>query len=386
MNIENQSNNLAILSLTEKGVELAIKLAGLMENSTVYIPERLKFTRVNSPVVHMNYFNEWQETFSEAFNNYSRLVCIMAAGIVVRSLSPLIRSKFSDPAVIVVDEKGHYAISLLSGHIGGANRLAEEVAAKLHGEAVITTATDVCGKPAVDVLATWLNARLEPVKNLKVINRLLAEDKQVNLYSPLFLDKSVKDGFKWCGWPFMKDNHESQSKFVGLNRCQEDKFQEPAVIVSTQKIDMDSSCKYIQIKPKNLVIGIGCRKGVALQEVCRAFNKVMQEFYLHEKCVKTLATINIKSEEEAIKQFARKLDIPLLTFTKTEINTLDGTYESSEWVRKNIGVGGVCEPVARLAARGGITIVPKQKIGPVTISVAVEKSWWWDLDLETQIS
>lgn len=377
MNTEKPEHKTAILALTEKGAALAVKLSASMDNSAVFMPDRLRPAASDSNEKGIHYFNKWQETFAQVFRSYTELVCIMAAGIVVRSLSPLIQSKFSDPAVIVVDEKGQYVVSLLSGHIGGANRLAREVAAKLQAQPVITTATDVNGRPAVDILALNMDARIEPLKNLKLINRLLAEECRINLYSPYALAELIKEGFAWRGWPFMKPDGNSPARWA--------EFQEPAVIVSPQVIDGAVSGPFIQLKPRNLMIGIGCRRGVSLQEVCHAFTQVMHRFGLDERCVKAAATIDIKFEEVALQQFAAKLDIPLLTFSKAEIETLDGTYEPSEWVKNKVGVGGVCEPAAHLAARGGMTIIPKQKIGAVTISAAAEKSWWWDWDQEIRI-
>lgn len=364
MNSEKENNLTAVICLTEKGAELAVRLGKLLGVAiAVYIPKRLEKTIVQDRTVQIEYFEDWQDTFAKVFSRYTQIICIMATGIVVRSLAPLIKSKYCDPAVVVVDEKGDFAISLLSGHVGGANNLAREVADKLNGQAVITTATDVRGKPAVDVLAAELDGLVVPGEKVKVFNRLLVEGEKVYLSSPFPIVSSIKDGFIWQEWP---------------------EFSEPAVLISPYV--QEAAGNILQILPRNLVVGIGCRKGVALETVTRALMETFKHFYLDERCIKALATIDFKGEEEALKLLSKEMKVPLRTVTKEEIRTLEGTFEPSHWVKKQIGVGGVCEPAAKLAANKGSTIVPKQKVGPVTISVAVEKSWWLDLGQGTEIS
>lgn len=368
MNSEKENNLTAVICLTEKGAELALRLGELLDRTiAVYIPKRLAKTIVRDRPVQIEYFEDWQDTFARVFSRYTQIICVMATGIVVRSLAPLIRSKYCDPAVVVVDEKGDFAISLLSGHVGGANNLARQVADKLKGQAVITTATDVRGKPAVDVLAAQLDGLVEPKEKVKFFNRLLIEGEKVYLSSPFPVVPFIKDGFVWQEWP----------KFG-------EKFSEPVVLISPQI--KKPAGKMLQILPRNLVVGIGCRKGVDLETVVRALRKVLNHFNLDERCVKTLATIDLKGEEEALKLLSKEMKVPLRTVSKEEITTLEGTFEPSHWVKKQIGVGGVCEPAAKLVANKGFIIVPKQKAGPVTISVAVEKSWWLDLDQGTEIS
>ncbi|KUG05465.1 cobalamin biosynthesis protein cbig [hydrocarbon metagenome] len=359
---------MSILCLTSKGAELAVRIGKDMEGCRLYIPMRLK---CSCSIKSVTYFKDWQETFREAFENSSQLICIMATGIVVRSLASLLVSKVSDPAVVVMDEDGSYVISLLSGHIGGANRLAQEIALKTGGRAVITTATDVAKKRAVDLLAMEIDAVLEPFSSLKHINRALAEDGEVNIYSPWPLIPGIKEGFTWQEWPELDE--------------QGAEFLQPAVIISWKQYNL-KNLELIQLRPRNLVVGIGCRKGVSLAELEKAINEVIHGYSLDRNCVKCLATIDLKAEEKAIKDLAEKDKVPLITFSKKEIAALDGTFEPSVWVQDKIGVGGVCEPAARLGANLGITLVPKQKIGPVSISVAMERSWWWDWDRVKEIS
>jgi cobalt-precorrin 5A hydrolase len=370
----------AILSLTQKASELGQKLAHTMGECTLYIPSRLNGHKVTIDEVH--YFDEWRLVFQEAFYSHSRIICVMAAGIVVRSLAPLIVSKYSDPAVVVVDEMGQYAISLLSGHIGGANQLASEVASILGGQSVITTATDVQGKAAADLMARDMDAIIEPPENLKIINRNLAEEQKVYMYSPWPIISEMKQGFCWQAWPW--SSYASENGGYSDQELTGDALLQPAVFISHHSKLALNIRDYILIKPRNLAVGIGCRRGVAYVDLYSVLNEIIDHFNIDKRCIKYVASIDLKADEDAINQLALEMKIPFLTYSSEDILSLAGTYQESAWVKETLGVGGVCEPVARLATRQGITIVPKQKIGPITISIAMEKSWWLDWAQEAE--
>ncbi len=391
----------AILCLTENGLRLAERLAAYRPDATLYIPSRLlaqggqndeqklstagRGAQENGTLVRL-YFDDWQEAFREAFHNYSALICIMATGIVVRSLAPLMVSKLTDPAVVVMDENGEYVISLIAGHIGGANQLAREIAADMGGQAVITTASDVGGKAAVDLLAMEMDALIDPIIRIKTINRALVEAKTVYLYSPWPLVK-IPAGFHWRGWPESKST-QMERELITARQSEPkviDKLLEPAVLISPWKVKIDHQRELMQLCPRNLVLGVGCRKNISIDELEQALAEVMEQFSLDENCICKLASIDFKLQEAALQELAVRLKIPLQGFSAEEIRTLDGSYEPSEWVNQHIGVGGVCEPAARLASGGGIMLVPKQKRSAVTISVAMEKSWWWDWDRVSEI-
>lgn len=350
-----------VFSLTEAGARLGLKLIESLGEGRVCLPRRLD--GITEPGAPVEFFEQWEEAFSQAFTRYAQIICIMAAGIVVRTLAPLIVSKLLDPAVVVVDEKGRYAVSLLSGHWGGANRLAEKVADYLGGQAVITTATDVQGQPAIDLLARDMNGLIEPFDRLKLFNRLLAEKQRIHLYSPWPLREDIAGAFSWQGWT-----------------DREAEYLEPALIISHHKALPSEEQNVIQIRPRNLYLGLGCRKGVSLEQVKEALAGVEEVFGLDIDCITGLATIDFKKEEPALKQLAAGMKLRLYSFTQSEIESLEGAYQGSDWVKQNAGVGGVCEPAAILASRKGVVLIPKQKVGPVTISVAMEKSWWWDWD------
>lgn len=357
-----------ILCLTRSGFRVAAQVAQYLPEAVVYLPARLQ-PQVEGSLRH-HVFQWFEDAFRSAFHSHQALICIMAAGIVVRSLAALMESKYVDPAVVVVDEKGQYAISLISGHLGGANRLARTLAGWLGAQAVITTATDVENRPAVDVMAGQLGARMEPRENIKLINRCLAEDEAVYLYSPWPLQDELIHGFIPLRWPVGGDraSHVWPGSLI----------QRPAVVISHHSPADEAYKELIHLRPGNLAMGIGCRKNITYQQLETAVRQVLQANEIDPRCIQTLATITCKAEEAAIQQLSREWDLPVAAFSPEAINALEGSFEASEWVKQSIGVGGVCEPAARLAVNQGITIITKQKVGPVAISLAMERSWWWD--------
>jgi len=363
----------AVVALTRNGARTGERLARNLPGTILYLPERLK-TDLTFPGGAVEYFKEWQALVKDLFFEKSYLVFVSAVAIAVRSLSPHLHDKYRDPAVVVVDEGGQYAVSLLSGHRGGGNELAREVAQTLGGEPVITTATDRAGKKyPPDQLAAEMKASLEPSSLVKEFNRRLAEGEQLNLYSPFALADGIKKEYRWQGWPGAPGN----SKGALPGPCLETCFDEPALLVSPYRVK-PAQQKVLQIKPPCLVVGIGCRKEVPLQAVREAITEAFRRHGVDLACIGSLSIVDFKGKEEAIRAFCREQEIPLKIYSVEEIAALKGTYRESTRVLQELGVGGVCEPAAKLAAEGGSTLLPKEKHGPVTVSVALEKSWWWD--------
>ncbi|MEJ2431467.1 MAG: cobalt-precorrin 5A hydrolase, partial [Deltaproteobacteria bacterium] len=170
---------MAVLALTPGGSKLAAHIADNLEGSSLYLPakEAGSFGGAHP-------FTDFHKTFAKCVEEHEGLVCVMATGIVVRLLAPLLNSKEEDPAVVVADEMGRNVISLLSGHLGGANRLARKVAAITGGGEVITTATDIQGKISFDELAKQAGLVIENLDRVKTMNMALLKQGQIGLYDP----------------------------------------------------------------------------------------------------------------------------------------------------------------------------------------------------------
>jgi cobalt-precorrin 5A hydrolase len=344
---------LAILALTRGGKNLGVKLVQNLpyKNADLFVLERFK-TEEREKIIK----GRFMEFVRRIFFKYDGFIFIMAAGIVVRAISPLIRDKRTDPAVVVVDEKGKHAISLLGGHLGGANTLAEMVAESTGGEAVITTATDVNNTMAVDVLAEELGLSIEDFENVKHINSAIVNGDLIGLYTEININRKLPPNIKLIG---LKDELKELTGLVLIsNRTDLPCYNLPSVV----------------LRPKNLIAGVGCRKGKGKDEIIGAIKQVLALNNLSNKSLKAIATIDIKKDEAGIIEASRFFNVPLKFFSKQNIREIEGNFNGSSFVKQKLGISCVAEPCAFLAAAKPVKIYNKQKFDGITVALAVDGS------------
>lgn len=324
-----------VIALTSNGAAAARQLLKqLRENgreADLFLPQRLAGD-------NENYFQKGQftATIHRLFKEYDCVICIMATGIVVRSLSKVIVDKTVDPAVIVMDEQTHHAISLLSGHVGGANEWTRLVAKLTGADPVITTATDTEHVQALDILAKRLNGWYPNFKrNTKKFNRLLAEGKPVELFIEPYLKKYVGslNGF---------------TKLANLDQHQQGV---PLVIVSDHS-HFAKNADALQVVPRVNVLGIGCRKNVTDEMMQQAFGEFCQAHQLLWRSISRIASIDIKRDEGAIQYLATAIGADLEFFTASQLQPASKYYPSSPFVLKTVGVGNVACSAADFASDG----------------------------------
>ncbi len=340
----------AIITLTKGSVELGLQLQEKLEDSELCAPEKHRDMTGGKGVV----FGELKDFVKRAFSDYEGMIFIMASGIVVRTIAPFIKGKDVDPAVVVMDEAGRFAISLLSGHLGGANELAREVAGLIGATPVITTATDVCNKPCAEDIARELDCEIENVSGIKKVNAAFLHDEPVAIN----LSVEKREALAGCGnFIFFDDSEELLS-----SRPQ-------ACIAITNRIMHDDE-KCLVFRPKNLVIGVGCNRNTTTEEIENVIVKVLKDSCLSNKSIRNLATIDVKKDEAGLLDFAKRHDLTIDFFDREELAKAGLTSAPSLYVLDAVGVGGVCEPAAMLSARGSKLLVPKVKSGNVTVAVA----------------
>ncbi len=260
--------NLALIAITDEGVEVAERIKSkLCSEVTLFIPRKIKKPGLDATYFSKNLGDQVDKIFSE----YEGFIFIMASGIVVRIIAPYIKDKHTDPAVVVVDDVGRSVISLVSGHEGGANKLAHRVANILKTDAVITTGTEA---------------------------------------------------------------------------------------------------------KKDIIIGVGCKRGVAGKDVKDAIKSALRKAKVSIKRVRLAGTVDIKANESGLLKALEELDIPLRVVSRQEIDTCAKNYDKSDFVEKKIGIGGVCEPAALISGRKTKLILKKQKFPGVTIAIAQENFLW----------
>jgi len=300
---------------------------------------------------------DFTRAVEENWELYDGHVFIMAAGIVARRISSLLRDKIIDPAVVVCDERGSFAISLLSGHIGGANRLAHQVAICLGGEAVITTATDVQGLVAFDEIASRLGWVIENPKMIKVLNSLLLSRQSIGVCCPseLFLR-------------FFSNNNCLVQVAAAALSAKVLALRGLVIIDGPRGMNNTYELPVLRLRRPSLVLGIGCRRGVTEEEIREAVTEVLLRLGYKLSQVQRLASIEVKSKEEGLLTFARAGDFPILFYPAAQLEQISVPTPSKK-VHSVVGSHSVCEAAALLAS-GGKLLVPKQVCGRVTVAVA----------------
>lgn len=291
------------------------------------------------------------------FREYDGLVFISATGIAVRMISPYIKNKALDPAVVVVDDLGKFSISLLSGHIGGGNKLANWIGKLLGAIPVITTASDNRGIESIDIFAMKNDYHMEDMESMKKITSMMVNGKRIGFYSEM--DKII--GYN--NLVILEDLDYIDPSIDGL------------IIVSSQKLKLSSANKQSIIEkcrliPKNINIGIGCRKGVDSLKIIKTIEEEFDKANLSTKGIKSIGTVEIKKDEQGIIEAAEYFNCPLKIFTLDEIKEVEDRFEKSQFVKDTIGIYSVSEPCAYLL--GGNILSYKTKHNGITISIAKE--------------
>ena len=281
------------------------------------------------------------------------LIFIGAAGIAVRYIAPWVKDKFTDPAVLVMDERGQYVIPVLSGHVGGAVRLAGELASETGGEAVITTATDVQGKFAADVFAKKSGLCLTDRKEARAISAAVLEGEKIALcveYQERRVTGEIPDDIHLCG---------TWKEAVSFSHR----------ILVADRIELPEEGTLL-LKPRNVVAGIGCRRGISEEVLEIGLQKALAEHGLVMEQVQALASIDLKKEEPALLALAEKYGIPFNVYSSEELAKLREVTSRSEFVEQTAGVDNVCERAALLCGRGG-KLIQGKRIGTSMTSALV---------------
>lgn len=341
--------NIAIISFTLQGRSLAGRIAENLREEGNDITEAVKCAGI--PESYKGTVREWTE---QMFQSQDALIYVGAVGIAVRSISPYVRSKKEDPAVIVIDEKGKYCIPVLSGHIGGANELAFLISARIQALPVITTATDLNGKWAVDVFAAKNQLHIADMKKAKEISAAILQGN------------SIAIGIEQDG-AFGEDRIPPELKVFRLGK--------PADIHigihRDPSLEDPSKCP-LYLVPKVLVLGIGCKKGTKAAMIEEAVRRVFDREALWYQSICKVASIDLKAKEPGLLEYCSKYGLPFEVYGKDELMEVSGTFTSSEFVEKITGADNICERSA-MRAGGDRLIVRKESYEGVTVAVAVKR-------------
>lgn len=352
---EVQDLNIVIIAITGNGVRLGAQLARELPGAELHVPPKLADRTSHAVTVFPECL---KDCLGRLWRTADGIICIMASGIVVRMIAPLLEGKDRDPAVVVMDDAGKFCVSLLSGHLGGANELAERCARIIGAVAVITTATDANGLPSFDMIAKEQGWVIDDLSRVKMLNTLLLEDREIAVVDPT---GRVEQSF--CGRGRLSFHTDFQSALKssagGLvfvtNRNLPPQAQAPDLLV---------------LRPKNLVLGIGCNSGADAEEIEGVVSANLKRLFLSLRSVQCIATADAKRDEPGLLAFAEGHSLPIEFYQSAELNSVAVPSPPSPHAMEAIGAAGVAEPAAILASGGGRLLLKKVKSGNVTLAIA----------------
>lgn len=337
--------NLAIISFTKAGSSLNVKIKALLEQNHIVTSYCKGRGEEPSLVPVKESLQKWCE---HVFPNIDGILFIGATGIAVRSIAPFLKDKTKDPLVLVIDEKANFVISLLSGHVGGANELAMDLSEWLHAIPVITTATDINQKFAVDVFAKKQQLFITDWKLAKEISALILDGKRIGLQSDLPIMTKIP----------VELSLEEKTE-VGI-----------CISLDERKQPYD---KTLHLIPKDIVLGVGCKKATDAFEMEKFILRTLEENNISIYAIRMLASIDLKANEVCIKEFAKKYEIPFVTYTADVLSKVEGDFNESDFVKQITGVGNVCERAAVASCKDALLLMNKKSYEGMTLAIAIEK-------------
>jgi cobalt-precorrin 5A hydrolase len=342
-------DKVAVYALTAAGAATARRLATALAGARLFLPQRLAQAGEQP-------FARLAEALGENFGLFAGHVVVAAAGIVVRAIAPLLAAKTSDPAVVVLDQGGRFAISLLAGHLGGANDLAQRVAAILGGQAVITTATDQEGLPALELEAKAVGLAWDDLAALPRLARALVEGETVAVHDPQgWLWPSLRERWPECFTPLAElPGDEDPAR--------------PLLLVTPRVIPPRPG--WLVLRPPCLCLGLGCNRGTAAEEMAELVAAALAEHGLARTALACLASVEAKRDETGLIELAERLGLELVFFSTARLEGV-AVPNPSGLVRRHMGTSSVCEAAAILAARGGPLVMGKRKSINATLAMAL---------------
>lgn len=327
-----------IIALTKGSVELAKKIKEVFPDSNLYTLKKWNESEFENIQGKLSNF------IGKLFQRHKILIFIMATGIVVRVISKYLQNKQIDPGIIVIDEKGKFIISLLSGHLGGANEISKLIAKKIGAQPVITTSSEINHKLSVDLIAKKFNLVINDMEKAKKITSMIVNNEKIAIIDEYGI--KLPDYFS---------NDDSITN---------------GLIIISNKMNLKIKKKNVQLIPKNLVIGIGCKKGIKKEKVIKSIREKLNELEKDPKSIKCLSTVEIKKDELGLHETAEYYEVKLEFIPLNEIKKVEHKFEQSNFVRETIGVSSVSQPCAYLSSnRTGKFLLKKQKLNGLTISI-----------------
>jgi len=342
----------SILVITKNGIKIGENLKKLFPDWSVYAPSKL----MNESVGITWYSEPTTEKIIELFKNNNALICVFSLGAVIRLIAPYLKDKKTDPAVIVIDDKTNFVISVLSGHIGGANELTEEIAEKIGALSVITTAADVNKTIAVDLVGREYDWKIDDDSTVTKISAHMVNEEPIGV----FQEAGKKNWYK-----------KLPKNVVIYNNIEElKKSNSKANLIISDKIIEDEICKKSVIyRPPTLVIGIGLHWDTTKETIKEGIEFCLDKFNLSSKSIAKLVSIKKPEDVQGLIDLGIDMKIPVEYVNREDLAEITAP-NPSETVKRFEGTASVSEAAAIKVSNGKL-IVEKQKFPPnLTIAIA----------------
>jgi Cobalamin biosynthesis protein CbiG len=353
----------AIVSINPQGVETATKIRSALKQlgveSTVYAPKQCL------PIDGKPIDGQLSKFIQRLFCTVDAIVAVMAAGIIIRAVAPCLKSKLVDPAVVCVDVAGKSAVSLLSGHFGGANELTKFIASGIGAAPVVTTASDVLGRVGVDEVARFLYCSIKNPRVLVEANTAVINGEPLTL----ILDGDIKVPVD-PAWNYSVKVAANSEEAINIANDL------PAgAIVTRSDFSLSNLRKpFAVLKLRRVIVGVGARKVITQTQVLNAIYAGLKTANIPLERVDELASVDIKKDSEGMLAAANQMGLAYTFFSVAELRGFSHPDLSpdSEVVQSHIGVGGVSERAALMAAgRNAHLILKRIKLDGVTVAIAV---------------
>lgn len=345
-----QEKKAVILSFTERGGEQNQKLLAQMREQGISCTG---YTLRKYQRPGLEYFQNLKELIAKIFYETDMILFISAAGIAVRSVAPFLKGKETDPAVLVMDEAGKHVISLLSGHLGGANDWCSRIASLTGADPVITTATDVNHIFSVDSFAKANGLIIRDLTACKEVSARLLAGEKIAVLSDYELEDELPERLVRI------DRTETAEYECGIYINSEEK--------KNEKPPFPVTCELLA---GNLYLGVGCRKGKGKEELEEFLADCLREQGLTKDRLAAIGSVAEKADEEGICRLAAEMELPFLIFTAEELKAAEGSFQESAFVESTVGVGNVCERAAVLGSEGGRLLMRKTCRNGMTFAIA----------------
>lgn len=346
----------AILAITKNGISIALSLKKQFPSWKIFAPS--KFSNTDSQI---NWFEDSTTVkVGDLFKTHEALICIFSLGAVIRLVSPHMKDKKTDPAVVVIDDTGKFVISTLSGHLGGANQLTEDIAKVLDATPVITTAADVNKTIAVDLVGKEFGWKIDDDSTVTRVSAFMVNEEKIGVYQ----DAGEKD---W--WTPKKEFPKNVTIYNSFDELKNSNSKGSLIISDKEIEDKELLKNAVVYRPKTLVVGVGLHWDTSKDIIKEGVEFCMKKFNLAQKSIARFSSIKKESDVVGLQELAKEWNIPVDYFEKEQLAQIS-IPNPSETVQALEGTPSVSEASA-LRSSGGKLVVEKQKFPPnLTVAIA----------------